>query len=86
MKTLHAAAVSALFLASTLPAVQAQTPLAVGKPAGVQNASMSGNGLLIALGIGVAIAATVEILSADNNNKGVTGTTTTATSTTGTSS
>lgn len=85
MKTLHAAAVSALFLASTLPAVQAQTPLAAGKPAGVQNASMSGNGLLITLGIGVAIAATVEILSADNN-KGVTGTTTTATSTTGTSS
>lgn len=79
MTFLKGALAAALILSSSATsfAETAKSPLAAGKPAGVQSAAMEGRGLMIALGAGAIIAFTVSILTADKN--GVTSPTTSST-------
>jgi hypothetical protein len=69
---MRALTVAALALALSGSSVLADTtaPLAPGKPAGVKQASMEGNGLLIAIGAAVVVAGIVIIATDSNNNKG----------------
>ena len=78
MNALRGAAVSALILASGISTAYADAPLAPGKPAGVKEADMQGNGWVLALGFGAAVATLAIILSTGNKN-GVTTPTTTGT-------
>ena len=78
MKALHGAALSALILASGISKAYADASLTPGKPAGVREANLEGNGWALALGFGAAIATIAIILSTGNKN-GVTTPTTTST-------
>lgn len=83
MKVLKGALVAALISSSTLSAFagSAHSPLPAGKPAGVQEASFEGRGLVLLLGLGAIAAFTVALVS--TNGGGVTTPTTSSTSTAG---
>jgi hypothetical protein len=72
--------VSSSFAATT----SSNAPLAPGKPAGVKQAQMEGNTLLLVLGVGV-VAGGIALVASGGSDHVVPATTTTSTSTTGTS-
>jgi hypothetical protein len=85
MRIVTAAVISLALSSSAVLASDNAYPLAPGKPAGVHNAQLGDNTLLIALGAGAFIAA-VAVLASDSGNNNITSspTTTTTTTTTGT--
>lgn len=82
---LVAITVTALMIAAgAASAADNSAPLASGKPAGVHNAQIGDNGLLIALGAGAFVAAVAVLASGSGDNNVTNATTTTiATTTTG---
>ncbi len=46
----------------------ANSPLAAGKPAGVKQAQLAGNGLLLAIGIGAVVAAAVVVATTNGGH------------------
>jgi hypothetical protein len=78
MKYLRSALIGALVAASTVSVAMAdsQAPLAPGKPAGIHEANLRGNGWVVIVGLGAVIAATAIILSSGDKNHPTTPTTT----------
>jgi hypothetical protein len=70
---------SSLVVSSSFAATNSSAPLAPGKPAGVKQAQMEGNTLLLVLGVGV-VAGGIALVASGNGN----GSVTTTTSSTGT--
>ncbi len=66
---------SALAVSSSFAATDSTAPLAPGKPAGVKQAQMEGNTLLLVLGVGV-VAGGIALVASGNGNGSVTTTTT----------
>ena len=66
---------SSLIVSSSFAATDSATPLAPGKPAGVKQAQMEGNTLLLVLGVGV-VAGGIALVASGNGNGSVTTTTT----------
>jgi hypothetical protein len=67
---------SSLVVSSSFAATNVPAPLAPGKPAGVKQAQMEGNTLLLILGVGV-VAGGVALIASGNGNHSVTTTTAT---------
>ena len=76
---------SSLVVSSSFAATNATAPLAPGKPAGVKQAQMEDNTLLLVLGVGV-VAGGIALVASGGSDHVVTATTTSTstTSTTGT--
>jgi hypothetical protein len=70
---------SSLVVSSSFAATTSTAPLAPGKPAGVKQAQMEGNTLLLVLGVGV-VAGGIALVASGGGN----GSVTTTTATTGT--
>ena len=84
MQTIGAAILaSSLIVSSAFAATDATAPLAPGKPAGVKQAQMEGNTLLLVVGLGV-VAGGVALLASGGGGNPVAATTTATTTTTGT--
>ena len=66
---------SSLVVSSSFAATNSTAPLAPGKPAGVKQAQMEGNTLLLVLGVGV-VAGGIALVASGNGNGSVTTTTT----------
>ena len=66
---------SSLVVSSSFAATDSSAPLAPGKPAGVKQAQMEGNTLLLVLGVGV-VAGGIALVASGNGNGSVTTTTT----------
>lgn len=66
---------SSLVVSSSFAATNAAAPLPPGKPAGVKQAQMEGNTLLLVLGVGV-VAGGIALVASGNGNGSVTTTTT----------
>ena len=82
MQTIGAAILaSSLIVSSAFAATDATAPLAPGKPAGVKQAQMEGNTLLLVVGLGV-VAGGVALLASGGGGNPVAATTTTSSSTT----
>jgi hypothetical protein len=84
MRIISAILLSVALSSSAVFAADSAAPLAAGKPAGVHNAQMGDNTLLIALGAGAFVAA-VAVLASGSGNNNITAATTTSATTTGTS-
>jgi hypothetical protein len=69
---------SSLVVSSSFAATNSSAPLAPGKPAGVKQAQMEGNTLLLVLGVGV-VAGGIALVASGNGNGSVNTTTTTGT-------
>jgi len=80
MRTIGAAFLAASLIVSTAGASAA--PLAAGKPAGIQNAALTGPMGVVLFGTAIIITGLVLTISG-NDDKGVTTPTTTSTGTTG---
>jgi hypothetical protein len=84
MRTIGAAILaSSLIVSSAFAATDATAPLSPGKPAGVKQAQMEGNTLLLVVGLGV-VAGGVALLASGGGGNPVAATTTATTTTTGT--
>ena len=66
---------SSLVVSSAFAATDSAAPLAPGKPAGVKQAQMEGNTLLLVLGVGV-VAGGIALVASGSGNGSVTTTTT----------
>lgn len=66
---------SSLVVSSSFAATNSTAPLTPGKPAGVKQAQMEGNTLLLVLGVGV-VAGGIALVASGNGNGSVTTTTT----------
>lgn len=66
---------SSLLVSTSFAATDSTAPLAPGKPAGVKQAQMEGNTLLLVLGVGV-VAGGIALVASGNGNGSVTTTTT----------
>ena len=69
---------SSLVVSSSFAATDAAAPLAPGKPAGVKQAQMQGNTLLLVLGVGVVAGGIALVASGSGNGSVATTTTSTA--------
>jgi hypothetical protein len=75
MRTIGAVIVaSSLIVSSAFAATDSTAPLAPGKPAGVKQAQVEGNTLLLVLGLGV-VAGGIALVASGNGNGSVTTTT-----------
>ena len=66
---------SSLVVSSSFAATDSAAPLSPGKPAGVKQAQMQGNTLLLVLGVGV-VAGGIALVASGSGNGSVTTTTT----------
>jgi hypothetical protein len=81
MRLIAASVLSLAMASSAVLAADNAAPLPAGKPAGVHDAQMGDNTLLIGLGVGAFVAAVVVLATDSGNNNVTAGTSTTATST-----
>ena len=69
---------SSLLVSTSFAATDSTAPLTPGKPAGVKQAQMEGNTLLLVLGVGV-VAGGIALVASGSGNGSVTTTTTSTT-------
>jgi hypothetical protein len=77
MRKFSALALGTLLLVSSTLAAGADTvsPLAPGKPAGVKQASLEGNGLLLVFGVAIVAGGIALVASQGNSGNSITSTT-----------